>query len=184
MLGPATVEIISLTREPGEIVEAAGRQRPAQAPFADEAGPISRLAEQHRIRVGQQSGRQRLHPGQHAVGSRVKPGEDAGPAGHADGGGDKGIGEPHAAGGQGVDVRRLQNRVAGAAHRIPALVVGDENDEVWPAERSPAGRGRNRGAARPRRRQRRQPDRRSKATLDESPSAQSMCRPGNVGHGF
>ncbi len=64
------------------------------------------------------------------MGPFVEPGEDRRPAGGADRGGHEHIGKAHAVLGQGVHVRRLDDRVSGAAHHVPALVVGQDEDNV------------------------------------------------------
>ena len=49
---------------------------------------------------------------------------------------DKGVLKTHALGRQTIDVGRLDNRVAGAAECVVALIVGEEQQNVGPAELS------------------------------------------------
>ena len=58
------------------------------------------------------------------------PGEQAGTAHAADRGGHAVVREPHTAAGEGVEPRRLHDRVAGAAERVVPPVVGIEHDNV------------------------------------------------------
>ena len=63
---------------------------------------------------------------------RVEAAEEAGAARGAQRGGAEGVGEAHALGGEPVDVRRLQKRMAGEAHAVPAQIVGKDEDDVGP----------------------------------------------------
>ena len=60
----------------------------------------------------------------------VQAGKVAGPAGGTHRRGGEGIGEAHAAVPQQVEVRRLDDAVAGAAHQVGALVVGKQEHDV------------------------------------------------------
>ena len=67
-----------------------------------------------------------------AVRSFESPREDAGPAGGADGSRDKVPLKPYPLPGQPVDVRRFNNRVAGAAHGVKTLVIGEDEENIRP----------------------------------------------------
>ena len=109
------------------------------AELADESRPVPGPAEADReadVREGR--GQRRLGEG---VGVRpfIRSGQDAGPAGGADRGGHEGAIEPNALAGQPVDVRRPDDRVAGAAERVETLIVGQDEKEIRAARRSLTG---------------------------------------------
>ena len=60
----------------------------------------------------------------------VLPTEDAGPADHADRGGDKRIPENMALSGEGINVRGLANLVASKPERVEAQVVDQKKEDV------------------------------------------------------
>ena len=57
--------------------------------------------------------------------------EDARPASGAYRGGGEGVGESNATLGQQIEVRRLDNRVAGTAQEICPLVIGENKKNIW-----------------------------------------------------
>ena len=78
----------------------------------------------------------------------VLPGKYRGAADTTDGSRDKLISEPHAVGGQAVEVRRVDEPITRATHRIEPLVVGEDEYEVGRAGHSAgSGCGRPRRAA-------------------------------------
>ncbi len=117
----------------------------AEVPLADAgrdiAGRLERLGDVHFVQG------QILPPRRHEqpMGGRVAfagdpigqmqsrgplAGEDAGPRRRADRAGGVGVGEPHPLPGQAVDVRRLVELAAVAAHVGPAQVVGKDEDDI------------------------------------------------------
>ncbi len=126
------------------------------AELADEAGAVAGPAEQGRIAdVGEGAREGRLGEGV-GVGPLVSSAEDAGPAGGADRGRDEGPVEPDSVPGQGIRVRRPDDRVAGAAQGVEALVVGQDEEDVGRDRRSgsrkpprPEGQGSQAGGRSP-----------------------------------
>src|SRR5207244_2746113 len=76
----------------------------------------------------------------HAVLVRVQPAEDAGPARTARGDGRVRLGEANPLLGKGVDVGRLDHRIAVAA-KLHAEIVGDDEDDVLLFDLGVSGRG-------------------------------------------
>ncbi len=64
------------------------------------------------------------------IGFDAMPGEDRGPRRHADRTGGVEVGEARALGRELVEIRRLEHGVARAAHGVPALLVGDDEEHV------------------------------------------------------
>jgi len=76
-----------------------------------------------------------LHAIDHnAMGLGVESGEDAGPGGRTWEGGDVILVEPHAPGGEPVEVGGVDVRVPVGAHGIQALLVGHDVEDVGTAE--------------------------------------------------
>ena len=65
-----------------------------------------------------------------AVAKGVEAGENGGAAGRAEGGGDEGVFDVDAVAREGVEVGRLGDGMAHEAHRIVAVVVGEDEDDV------------------------------------------------------
>ena len=61
----------------------------------------------------------------------VQAGKNAGPAGGTNRCSGEGVGEAGALGSQGVYIGRVNNRVASAAQRVPALVVRLHKEDIW-----------------------------------------------------
>jgi hypothetical protein len=113
----------------------------ADAEFADEPGVVAGGAEQERVGLGPSGGRQGALKVAHAVAAQVLAGKDGSAADGADRGGDEVVLEKSAARGEGVEMRGLQGGVADAAEGVPALIVGEDEEEVGSIRR---GRGRRR----------------------------------------
>ena len=60
----------------------------------------------------------------------IQAGEIAGPAGGTHRGGGEGVGKAHPAVAQQVEIRGLDDAVAGAAHQVGALIVGKQEQDV------------------------------------------------------
>ncbi len=149
MLGAAGLEIEPLSAEAGEVIVAIGRERIGQSPFADEAHLVTGASQQHGIAVVEQRLGQRNGEIGDAVAAGIEAGEQAGPAGHANGGGGKRLAKVHAAVGQRIDVRGLQDGVAGTTERVGTLVVGDQKNDVGRGPASREGRLERSGVDRP-----------------------------------
>ena len=104
----------------------------AHSELAEEAGPVAGLAELGRVARLQVLGRQRRGSEREVVRRLVQPGENRRPRGGADAGGDERVLEPHARGRDRVQVRRLQERMPGAAEMVGPLVVREHEEDVRP----------------------------------------------------
>ena len=136
------VEVRPLTLETDPVIKAgAARVVEAHVPLADERRLVPRLP--------QAAGERHQGVADHvqaelvviddAVPMGVLPREEAGAARRAEGRGDEEVAEQDALARQAVDVWRLGERVAGGAERIPALIVGDDEDDVRPASLADGG---------------------------------------------
>jgi hypothetical protein len=69
----------------------------------------------------------------------ILPGEDRNATDTTNGCCDKVIAEPHAVGGEAIDVRRLDEPIARATQRVEPLIVSEDENKVGPADlvRSP-----------------------------------------------
>jgi len=132
------VLIVTLVEEAGGVVEArALAVLVAHVPLAEVGGLVAGGA--HQGGMGDRVFGQGGVVVDDAVGVVVAAGEERGAAGRAEREGDKCVAETHALGGEPVHGRRLEPRVAGAfamlalhgPHRVPALVIGDDEQEVW-----------------------------------------------------
>ncbi len=65
-----------------------------------------------------------------AVGKAGLSQQDAGAAGSAEGGGDKGVLVIGAVGGEAIEMRGADDAVSGGAEAIPAHVVGKEDEDI------------------------------------------------------
>ena len=147
------VLIDALVNKAGCVLKSRASLLISHVPFAEVGGLISRVPQQGG--VGDRVFRKRRAVVHDAVDVVVLAGEKSGATGRADRVGDEGVAEAHAASGETVHVRGFEPRVAGLfpmlfldrAHRIPAVVVGDDEDEVGLAlcgvQRSGAGRHRH-----------------------------------------
>ena len=121
------------------------------AELADEAGAVAGVLQQRwiadrHVRVGER----RRAEGE-AVRALVLAGQDRRARRRADRRGDEGVVEAHALGGQRFEVRGAQASVADAAQAVPALVVGDDDEQVGEPLRRRVGRdcaGRGEGGER------------------------------------
>jgi len=98
--------------------------------FTDALGPVSGLYERphQRRKFGDGTGKGAVGD---VVGSRYAlTGDEAHAGGDAHGSRGDGLPESHARSGQGIEVRRPDFRVARAAERVEALLVGHEDQEV------------------------------------------------------
>ena len=103
--------------------------------FPDAGGAVAGFAEQHRQALDAVEGLKVMVvmlEAIHAVAVIVLAGEDDGARRAAARGGAEGVGEARAVGGEGVEVRGLDDRVAVAAEGVEAMVVGDDHDDVGP----------------------------------------------------
>ena len=116
-------------------------RRSADAPFAEASCPIAGLLEQRRKARGEHVGGQRRVEVADPVVSAQPAGEVAGPRHATDRCGDKGVREIRAVRGQAIDVRRLEQRMAGDGQAIPALIVGQKEHDVRPPIGSGGGKG-------------------------------------------
>ena len=98
--------------------------------LADEAGVVAGRLQQRRVADVAELPAQRRGEEGELVAALVQPGEVAGPAGGTHRGGGEGVGEAHPAVPQQVEVRGMDDAVAGAAHQVGALVVGEQKDDV------------------------------------------------------
>ena len=113
------------------LLRGAGRETVhAQVDFADAvsavAGPAQRLGERRDTGV-------EVNPvGAYPVTARGQPGVERGARRHAERVGDVGAGAVDTAGRQGVEVRRPQDGMTGAAEMIGTLLIGHQEEEVGP----------------------------------------------------
>ena len=126
------VEILTLSGETVKGVELVFGKRPTESPLADEPSSIPGLSEECGISLGEKVIRQRLVKTVDLVASGVHSREYAGATGHTDGGRAEIVHEQDARGRQSVYMGCVNDRIPRAAERIPALVIRDEQDEVWP----------------------------------------------------
>ena len=123
-----------LSGKPAKEIEISGLRSDvrgvADAEFADETGPVTRGAQQRRVRLCPLRGCQRRLEVADAVAPLVLAGEDRGAADAADGCRDKMIAKPRAARREAVNVRRPDKPIARATHRVKSLIVGQDEDEV------------------------------------------------------
>ena len=100
----------------------------AHVPLAHVGGLVAGFVQAHRP-VGEGGGKL----GEiirHAVGVRVSAGEDRRPARRAERRRAEHVRKAHAFVGDAIDVRRLERRMPGAAHRVPADVVAEDEQDV------------------------------------------------------
>ncbi len=96
----------------------------ADAILSYKAGSVSGLALEHRVSLGKCFFGEMCAEAFDTVTTRPLACEDAGPAGSADRGGDKGVCKPYAVCRQVVHIRRLDDWISGTAHSIGPMVVG------------------------------------------------------------
>ena len=100
-----------------------------QMAFADQRSPVAAFMHHFDKSVGLQ--RQRDAVMAHPMDRRRTSGHQRRPVGHADRVRDIEIVEPHAALGDGIDMRRLEDFMAVAAEIIGPVLVGNKQHEVW-----------------------------------------------------
>ena len=98
--------------------------------LADETGLVAGLAQQHRITRLTEPAVDRASAEGELMRTLVKAGQDRGPAGSTDRSSHEHIAEPDALLGQAVEGRRFQKWMTGTAKTIPAVVVGQEENDV------------------------------------------------------
>lgn len=99
--------------------------------LADESGPVSRRFQQRRIAVvGKFGSKWRREKGE-LMTPLVHSCQIARPARRADRRGCESVAKPYTAHRQAIDVRRVDDRVAGATEEICALVIGKDEKYVW-----------------------------------------------------
>jgi hypothetical protein len=129
-LGLRVQEVAALPREALEEVKRVRRQFASDTVLAGEPGEVARVPQQRRV-----GGRPILPLDgggeiRRTVAARVQPGQDACPAGTAYRGGDERVLEAGAFRTELVQVRRVDEAVARAAQRVPALVVGEQQHDI------------------------------------------------------
>ena len=128
-------KVVTLSREAVEGIKVGARQtlrEPSDrdSELADESGAVARLLEHHGIAPQPVLGGEMAIVKVAAVAALDPAGEVTRAAGHADRAGDKEAREAHPALRQGVEMRRLDDRVAKAAEIISAQVVGEQEEEI------------------------------------------------------
>ena len=103
----------------------------ADAELADESGAITILPQHRGIRLRPSFIREWLAEIFNPVPSHVLAGKNGGAATAADRSGDKMILEQHTLGCQPVNVRRENIRIAHATERVQALVIRQNEQDVW-----------------------------------------------------
>ena len=133
ILDEIRIEVDALARQHAPVVET--NRVVAQVPLTDQAGAITGLLQQ--LRIGRNTRRHFLD-GVAAFGIPVDvmdvgqaPGKHRGPPRRAEGIGDEAIVETHAFVGQPIEVRRVENLVAVAAHHRRNMVVGHDVEDIW-----------------------------------------------------
>ena len=112
--------------------------------FADAGGAVAGFAEQHRQALDAVEGLKVMVvvlEAIHAVAVIVLAGEDDGARRTAARGRAEGVCKARAIGGERVEVRGLDHRVAVAAEGVEAVVVGDDHHDVRTWGGGEAGRG-------------------------------------------
>ena len=98
--------------------------------LADEAGVVAGSLQQRRVADVAELPTQRRGVEGELMPALVQPREVAGPAGGTHRGGGEGVGEAHPAVPQQVEVRGVDGAIAGTAHQVGALVVGEQEQNV------------------------------------------------------
>jgi len=127
---PVDLVFVLVLPRPAAIVVEQFCGRLAHAPLADEPDIVARPLQQRRIDPRQLIRRQAVAEAPVVVPGGILPGDDARAVGHTDRGRHEGVVEHHALLGQAVDVGRVDDPVAHAAERVPALIVGQQKDDV------------------------------------------------------
>lgn len=64
----------------------------------------------------------------------IEPGQDGSPAGRAERSGDVGIFKMDAFGREAIKMGRLEERVSEKAHRVVAMIISENDEDVWAGE--------------------------------------------------
>ena len=126
-------DVVALSGKASEVIEFVLGKNVAYAPLANEAGPIACGPQLRRISVCELAGGERFDEVANAVRALILTGEDGCSADSAYGGGHECIAEENALAGEIVDRGSLDDGIAGASKRVPALIVREEKNDVWPA---------------------------------------------------
>ena len=124
------VFVLALAEEAVPVVEAGAPfvAVAAHVPLAVEAGAVAGFLED--LGEGGEGFVEGAEVVLDLVGVHVEAGEDGGAAGGAETASDEGVLEVGAAGGEAVEMRRLEPGVAGAAHGVVTVIVTEDEDDV------------------------------------------------------
>ncbi len=128
------IDVLALARKAQPIIKAGARVRPRlHVPLAHKRRLVARPAKQLRKRRQRRVGvHGRVDP--HPMRVCVRAGQERRPTRRAERRRHERVGEPRALPGQAVHVRRLNERMPEAAHRVPAHVVNKYENDVRPAD--------------------------------------------------